>query len=403
MKKVVIVLLCLFILCGCEKKEESYDMYDYPEGVTFEVNDNSYDVYTKGYLYELIGDNNVNIITEDSALYTNEIGDVKKTVIFEYDGKEYKKDLSYKVIDSESPIFISAASVKKVKVNDDFYPCDSIVYADNYDREPTCEIQGDIDLTQTGTYKIEYVIKDSSNNEKRKDLKVYVVNEIETTTSTNESTRDYVVQFDDAIKKYKTDNTSLGIDVSRWQTDINFEELKEAGVEFVIMRLGVQSDNDKELSVDSYYYKNIEGAKKAGLKVGVYLYSTATKPDIARAQARWVLEILDGIELDFPVAFDWENWTRFMKYRISTHDLNETFNAFYDELAGNGYSAMLYSSKSYLESVWTNSYDRPVWLAHYTQETTYKGNYFLWQMCDTGRVKGINGPVDIDIMYNDRI
>ena len=62
---------------------------------------------------------------------------------------------------------------------------------------------------------------------------------------------------------------------------------------------------------------------------------------------------------------------------------------------------MLYSSKFYLEKIWRNN-DFPVWLAHYTNQTNYEGDYFLWQMSNVGRVNGINGDVDIDILYKEK-
>ncbi len=60
---------------------------------------------------------------------------------------------------------------------------------------------------------------------------------------------------------------------------------------------------------------------------------------------------------------------------------------------------MIYSSRTYLENFWENKHDYPVWLAHYTKETTYEGKYLMWQLSNTGRIPGIDGPVDINIMY----
>ena len=60
---------------------------------------------------------------------------------------------------------------------------------------------------------------------------------------------------------------------------------------------------------------------------------------------------------------------------------------------------MLYSSKFYLENIWENKLDYPVWLAHYTEKTSYQGKYIMWQLCNNGRIDGINGDVDIDILY----
>ncbi len=204
------------------------------------------------------------------------------------------------------------------------------------------------------------------------------------------------------IESKKNDNTMIGIDVSRWQENIDFQSIKNAGVEFVIMRMGINSDIDKDISMDTYFRQNIEGAKNVGLKVGIYVYSAATSVDKALEHARWTVDMLVGEKLDFPIAFDWENWSKFKKYGISIHDLDETFNAFAIELKKHGYDSMLYSSKFYLENIWQNKMNLPVWLAHYTNETNYEGDYFLWQMSNVGRVPGIKGNVDIDILYKNK-
>ena len=105
------------------------------------------------------------------------------------------------------------------------------------------------------------------------------------------------------------------------------------------------------------------------------------------------------IKLDFPIAYDWENWKWFMEYEINLHTLSSCFETFNKELNKHGYDAMLYSSKFYLENIWINKNNLPVWLAHYTDRTDYKGDYLMWQLCSNGRISGINGNVDINIMY----
>ena len=170
-----------------------------------------------------------------------------------------------------------------------------------------------------------------------------------------------------------------------------------------MMRIGVSNDVGEELSMDSKYKQNIERAKEAGLKVGVYVYTTAINEDMAKEAANFVIDCLDGVKLDFPIVFDWENWSKFRKYEISIHDLNNTFIAFDKELQKHNLSAMLYSSKYYLNAMWEdrvkNNYQ--VWLAHYTDNkmTDYDGKFNMWQMCSDGRIDGINGDVDIDVLF----
>ena len=110
---------------------------------------------------------------------------------------------------------------------------------------------------------------------------------------------------------------------------------------------------------------------------------------------------MDGEKLELPIVFDWENFNKWNEYKLSFHDINSIADTFIDTVMKSGYKGMLYSSKFYLENIWENKNDYPVWLAHYTDETNYTGKYKIWQMCNDGVIDGINGDVDIDIMYLD--
>ena len=113
--------------------------------------------------------------------------------------------------------------------------------------------------------------------------------------------------------------------------------------------------------------------------------------------------ILDGTEIDYPIAYDFEDFLHFERYGMNLYDLNHHLDIFAEEIEAGGYQACLYNSKYYLESIWTNEAEHPVWLANYTKETSYQGDYFLWQHSNTGRIDGIEGDVDLDVMYLDRI
>jgi GH25 family lysozyme M1 (1,4-beta-N-acetylmuramidase) len=204
--------------------------------------------------------------------------------------------------------------------------------------------------------------------------------------------------FADFVKANKKKGRSFGIDISAWQDEVDFKALKKAGCEFVIIRIGYTSEDD--ISVDKTFHRNLEGARAAGLKTGVYYYSTDSNEEQARYAADWIVSTLDGFTPDLPIAFDWEDFTNFQSYGISLYQLNRLYDAFADELSGSGYSCMLYGSKNYLENVWTGTDVRPVWLAHYTEKTDYEGPFMLWQASCTGRIPGINGDVDMDILYN---
>ena len=112
------------------------------------------------------------------------------------------------------------------------------------------------------------------------------------------------------------------------------------------------------------------------------------------------VENIKDYKVELPIAFDWENWDSFNTYELSFFGLTNMAKRFMDTVKASGYDAMLYSSKTYLENIWM-SVDYPVWLAHYTKNTNYAGDYSYWQICSNGRVDGINGDVDIDIRYID--
>ena len=149
--------------------------------------------------------------------------------------------------------------------------------------------------------------------------------------------------------------------------------------------------------MDPYFIKNIEGAKKNGIDVGIYFYSYAKTKKEAEEQANFIADNLKDFEIDLPIAFDWESWSSFVKCNMSFYDINQVAKTYEKILNDRGYKASLYGSKNYLQRVWNADEFENVWLAHYTEETDYDKKYYLWQMCNTGRIDGIDGDVDIDI------
>lgn len=394
MKKRIILLTFILLLCGC-----SYDKYEMPKDAYINTNDLEVKVYSnESKVYDLIGDNNIEILTKNKKLDTEEIGNKEIEISYKYGKRDYLYKINYKVIDDESPIIISSyASIVHV-LGDDFDLCDDINYIDNYDRSPWCEIVGEYDIHTANDYPLKYKISDSSGNFIEKDVTLKMVTE-KPKSSSSSSSSNSGISFKEEYKKHKKDNTMVGIDVSRWQETIDFNKVKEAGAEFVIMRIGINSDIDKDISKDVYYDRYIKDAKDAGLKVGVYVFTSAINEDMAKEHATETLKYLDNIELDFPVAYDFENWSSIRSYHINLYDLEKSLNMFADTLKDGGYDTMLYSSKWYLEHIWLNEKEYPVWLAHYTSDTNYEGNYILWQRTNVGRIDGINGNVDIDIYY----
>ncbi|MDE5539619.1 MAG: glycoside hydrolase family 25 protein, partial [Bacilli bacterium] len=204
--------------------------------------------------------------------------------------------------------------------------------------------------------------------------------------------------FESIIKDYKTDNTEIGLDVSEWQGDIDFNELKKAGVEFVFIRVGGTKGTNGEYFLDKKFEQNIKNANEVGIPVGIYFYSYANSNESAINDAKWVLELIKGYKIDLPIAFDWEDWGNYNFYKLSFFGLTDMASSFLNIFKEAGYEGILYSSKNYLEQIWLKT-DYPIWLAHYAPKTSYQGNYTFWQICSDGKVPGIYGDVDINIHY----
>ena len=397
MKRLFIALLAVSVIfiTGCEKK---YDMYQLPEGAYININEEKLEVFKEYNLTSLIKDTNMELMTADKRLDTDKIGEFTETVELKYNNKKYKKDIKYNIVDVTPPSFIQASTYRSTTPTLVVNPCESIVFADDYDNKPTCRIEGEIDYTKLGTYHAKYVISDSSGNESTKDFTMYVLSEIPTNNNTNNK-RDYI-NIENVIREHKNENTMIGIDVSRWQGNVDWQAVKDAGIEFVIMRIGVQTDPEETLDVDSKFNEYFTKAKEVGLKTSVYVYNTATSKEAGVKTAQFVLNTLNGAKVDLPIAYDWENWSKFMNYNISLHTLKEAYNGFRETIENAGYECMLYSSKYYLENAWIDKDKDTVWLAHYTSKTDYQGKYYIWQMGDTGKVPGItDNTVDIDILY----
>ena len=330
----------------------------------------------------------------DEVVDTSRLGEHSISFSYYNDyGKKKKSNFRLLVSDTTAPLILLSSSYTVKKDSSDSFK-DTILCGDNYDRAPRCTIEGEYFLNQVGEYPLSFVATDSSGNITKQNFTLRVVEGSNSSVTTSSSTIDFL-----SIKEqYKDMNVSFGIDVSKWQEDIEWEKVRKSGVEFVMIRLGTQMGPNKDSKLDDYFLKNIEGAKKAGIKVGVYYYSYASSKKEAREQAKWVIKNLRGFDLDLPVVFDWECYSMFNSFSISLHDLNRIAESFLEVVRQNGYQSMLYASKNYLEKVWT-SFDSKVWLAHYTKQTDYQGDYLLWQLTNHGRVAGIKGEVDIDLGY----
>lgn len=202
-------------------------------------------------------------------------------------------------------------------------------------------------------------------------------------------------------KQYETSGTSIGIDVSKWQNNIDWKKVKQSGVEFAMIRVGYRGSQTGKIVMDPYFTKNIKGALNNNIHVGIYFFSMAKTEAEAIEEADWTINAIKNYHITYPVAFDLESFGIDRLAGVSNSQLNKNAVAFLNRIQSAGYTAMHYGSKSKFGPVWNmnilNQYK--IWLAHYTNKTNYAGKYNMWQYTSKGIVPGINGNVDLNIAY----
>ena len=353
-------------------------------------------VYEKYNVSDFFDTNNGKLL-EDKEFDTNNIGIKKLEVLYlNKHNRKRKTYINYKVVDDVSPMILGGNSktIKKGNKSSIEY---LFISADNYDASPKREIIGDYDINSIGNYNLTLKVTDSSNNITTKDFVLNVVEKLPTSTQTGAKT-----YYKDIYTKHKNENTKIGLDISKWQGNVDFDKLLKNNVEFVMLRVGYQKDYNDTYVIDPYFYNNIKKLNKLNIPVGIYFYTYATSTEEAFEQAMWVIDKIKDYKISLPVVFDFESWSDFSSLNLSLHDINEISRTFLSTIKVNGYDAMNYSSKYYLENIWDID-EYPVWLAHYTSQTNYTGEYAMWQLCNNGRIEGINGDVDINVLYNTSI
>ena len=216
----------------------------------------------------------------------------------------------------------------------------------------------------------------------------------------------------DPVSGYMTysgpESYMLGIDVSVHQGEIDWDEVKAAGFDFVMMRCGNRGYVTGLIAEDANFKANIRGALDAGLEVGVYFFSQALTEDEALEEAEFVIELLDGYDISFPVAFDWEivndpdGDTPRTSY-LDPEQLTNNFLVFAQRLEMEGYTPAVYSNKK--TAVWkydlARIQDYDLWYAEYNDLPGLPYKWEMWQYSSKGNVPGINGSVDLNICFKD--
>ena len=201
-----------------------------------------------------------------------------------------------------------------------------------------------------------------------------------------------------------TNKKLKGIDVSKWQGDIDWSKVKSSGISFAMIRLGYGSSDGTRCGVDSYFHKNVVNAVKAGVNVGCYFYSYAMSVEAARREAQFVVNTLKNYKgvFTYPISFDLEDPKQ---QSLGKTVLTNIVIAFGDTLEKAGYWCSLYSNLNWLNNILDDSkltrFDH--WVAQWASACTYSNKSItgMWQYSSTGKVNGIKGNVDLNIAYKD--
>lgn len=352
------------------------------------------EVYLKDFIYKLDG-----TLKNNYKIDTRKVGTQTVRAIYQDKHGFYKtKKFNIEVHDVTPPTILVNSEYTVTKGYDKRLE-DEILCADDYDDNVKCNITGSYNLDEVGIYPLTITATDKYNNTKTVDFNLNVIDERNTEeNSTVTPEEEQYTAYEEVYKKYKTENTLIGIDVSKWQKDIDFDKLEQQNVEFIFIKIAGQREIDGEITLDPKFKENIEEANKRNIKVGLYFYSYAKTPNEAKKQAQYIVKKIKKYKVELPIAFDWENWTEYNSFNLSFNSLNNIAAAFIKEIEKNGYDSLLYTSEYYLDTIWFAQDYNNVWVAKYG-DLEYRDNYKLWQLCSDGKIDGIDAYIDIDVMY----
>lgn len=196
-----------------------------------------------------------------------------------------------------------------------------------------------------------------------------------------------------------------GIDVSRYQGNIDWEKVAEDDVEYAFIRLGIRGYTEGAIQEDSYFEANIKGARRNNIDVGVYFFTQATSVAEAEEEAQYVLDMIEPYKVDYPVVIDVEAVTN---ANARTKDLTKEERtqyciAFCEMIKNAGYTPMIYGNlKTFmlmLDFEQLEDYDK--WFAYYDEQFYFPYEFKIWQYTDNGKINGIDTEVDLNISFED--
>ena len=211
----------------------------------------------------------------------------------------------------------------------------------------------------------------------------------------------------------ETDEVTLGIDVSKYQGSIDWEQVAQSGVEFAMVRVGYRTKVTGIIYEDPGARYNLQEATKNGILVGAYFFSSAVTREEAQEEAAWVADFISRYQITYPVAYNCEDFQSpdSRQYGLGVEERTDIACAFLDTITAAGYTPMFYASRNEMEGSAQWNMDTlgsryRVWVSQYPEQpypetpaSTYSGTHAMWQYTSQGTVAGIRGSVDVNLAY----
>lgn len=199
----------------------------------------------------------------------------------------------------------------------------------------------------------------------------------------------------------KSGSATLGIDVSTWNGNIDWNKVAKSGVSYAIIRCGFRGSTVGGLIEDNKYAANIKNATAAGVNVGVYFFTQALNEAEAIEEASMCLMLVEGYKLKYPIFIDVEA-SGGRADGISKAQRTANIKAFCKTIQNAGYTPGVYANKNWLTNYinTTELTGYTIWLAQYASAPTYTATrYDIWQYSSSGKIDGISGNVDLNLSY----
>lgn len=251
--------------------------------------------------------------------------------------------------------------------------------------------------------KIKVAVKDKVEYSTIEDISYYIKSEDEVDASVEDTEENGAKEDADGTEMMSpvlSEESKFGIDVSKWNKEIDWKKVKEAGVDYAIIRCGYRGASTGSLVEDPYFATNIQKATEAGVKVGLYFFTQATNEVEAVEEASMVIMLCNEYRLTYPIFIDTEGaGGNGRADALDKETRTAVCEAFCETIEDAGYTGGVYASKNWLlKKVDAGRLDKYViWLAEYKSTPSYEGDFHIWQYTSSGSINGINGRVDLNI------